>query len=295
MNERDRCALVIVDARYEGTSVAPAGRSPIAWVWEGWPTARVVKIDERPRRSAAPIARWIIPPCDVAVTSGFGTDVPLAGQSNRSCPLDALGTAFARFDVHEAWYLPYAQNAATPAAEILELMVRSPMDPGSLGAAVRDAVASVDPELAIAQMATMERVRVETLTQERVAAQTVSLFAMLGLALAALGTYGVISYAMARRTRELAIRAAIGAAPRALIQLVMGHGLGLAAGGVVAGLALAVAFHRVVASQLSQVAAADPRIYLGVAALLLGVGAAASWLPARRAIKVDPAIALRSE
>jgi len=169
------------------------------------------------------------------------------------------------------------------------------MDPGSLGAAVRDAVASVDPELAIAQMATMERVRAETLTQERVAAQTVSLFALLGLALAALGTYGVISYAMARRTRELAIRAAIGAAPGALIQLVMGHGLGLAAGGVVAGLGLAVAFHRVVASQLSQVAAADPRIYLGVAALLLGVGAAASWLPARRAIKVDPAIALRSE
>ena len=200
-----------------------------------------------------------------------------------------------RFDVHEAWYLPYAQNAATPAAEILEVMVRSPMDPGSLGAAVRDAVASVDPELAIAQMATMERVHAETLTQERVAAQTVSLFALLGLALAALGTYGVISYAMARRTRELAIRAAIGAAPGALIQLVMGHGLGLAAGGVVAGLGLAVAFHRVVASQLSQVAAADPRIYLGVAALLLGVGAAASWLPARRAIKVDPAIALRSE
>src|SRR5947208_3392063 len=164
-----------------------------------------------------------------------------------------------RFDVHEAWYLPYAQNAATPAAEILEVMVRSPMDPGSLGAAVRDAVASVDPELAIAQMATMERVHAETLTQERVAAQTVSLFAMLGLALAALGTYGVISYAMARRTRELAIRAAIGAAPGALIQLVMGHGLGLAAGGVVAGLGLAVAFHRVVASQLSQVAAADPR------------------------------------
>ena len=86
-----------------------------------------------------------------------------------------------------------------------------------------------------------------------------------------------------------------GAGPRALIQLVIGHGLGLAAGGVVAGLGPAVAFHRVVASQLSQVAAADPRIYLGVAALLLGVGAAASWLPARRAIKVDPAIALRSE
>ena len=209
--------------------------------------------------------------------------------------ISVAGDVHERFDVHEAWYLPYAQNAATPAAEVLELMVRSPMDPSSLAAAVREGVAAIDPDLAISQIATMERVRAETLTQERVAAQTVSLFAMLGLALAALGTYGVISYAMARRTRELAIRAAIGAAPRALIRLVMGHGLGLAGFGVLAGLGLAVAFHRVVASQLSQVAAADPRIYGGVAVLLLGVGAAASWLPARRAIKVDPAIALRAE
>src|SRR5207248_2238491 len=105
MNERDRCALVIVDARYEGTSVAPAGRSPIAWVWEGWPTARVVKIDERPRRSTALIATWIIPPCDVAASSGFGTDVPLAGQSKGCCPLDALGTAFAR----NVWNFPAAR------------------------------------------------------------------------------------------------------------------------------------------------------------------------------------------
>src|SRR5205814_4929938 len=89
-----------------------------------------------------------------------------------------------RFDVHEAWYLPYAQNAGTPAAEVLELMVRSPMDPGSLGAAVREAVASVDPELAIAQMATMERGHAETLPQERGGAQTVPLVALPGLALA---------------------------------------------------------------------------------------------------------------
>ena len=200
-----------------------------------------------------------------------------------------------RFDVHEAWYLPYAQNAATAAAEILELMVRSPRDAASLAAAVREAAAAVDPELAIADMATMEGVRDSTLTQERVAAQTVSLFAILGLALAALGTYGVISYAMARRTRELAIRAAVGAAPRALMQLVLGHGMRLAGVGVLAGVGLAIALHRVIASQLSQVSLADPRIHAGVSALLLGIGAAASWLPARRAIKVDPAIALRAE
>jgi putative ABC transport system permease protein len=200
-----------------------------------------------------------------------------------------------RFDVKEAWYLPYAQNAATPAAEVLELMVRGPVDPASLGVAVRQAVASVDPELAISDLATMEGVRAETLTQERVAAQTVSLFALLGLSLAAIGTYGVISYAMARRTRELAIRAALGAAPRALIQLVMGRGFMLAGIGIAAGVGAAMALHRVVASQLTQVAASDPRIHGGVSLVLLGVAALATWLPARRAVKIDPAIALRAE
>ena len=98
----------------------------------------------------------------------------------------------------------------------------------------------------------MDRIRSETLTQERVAAQTVSLFAVLGLALAAIGTYGVIAYATARRTREFAIRVALGAAPRTLLRLVMGQGLSLAAGGVLAGVLAAAALHRIVASQLSQ-------------------------------------------
>jgi putative ABC transport system permease protein len=200
-----------------------------------------------------------------------------------------------RFDVKEAWYLPYAQNASSPAAEVLELMVRSPVEPASLAAAVRRAVASVDPELAISDLATMDGVRAETLTQERVAAQTVSLFAVLGLSLAALGTYGVISYAMARRTRELAIRMALGAAPRALTRLVMGGGFALAGAGIAAGVAAAVALHRVVASQLTQVASFDPRIHALVSLVLLAAAALATWVPARRAVKVDPAIALRAE
>src|SRR5262249_35533508 len=89
-----------------------------------------------------------------------------------------------RFDVREAWYLPYAQNAASPAAEVLVPMVRSPLDPAALGSMVREAVAAIDPDLAVSEMGMMEHIRTETLTQERVAAQTVSLFAVLGLALA---------------------------------------------------------------------------------------------------------------
>jgi len=209
--------------------------------------------------------------------------------------IGVAGDVRERFDLHEAWYLPYAQNAASPAAELLVLMVRSPLDLAPLGAMVRETVAAVDGDLAVSEMATMERVRNETLTQERVAAQTVSLFAFLGLALAAIGTYGVIAYATARRTREFAIRVALGAAPRSLLRLVMSQGLALAAGGVVGGIAAALALHRVVASQLSQLARSDPRIYAGVSAILIVVAAAAIWLPARRALGVDPAAALRTE
>ncbi len=141
----------------------------------------------------------------------------------------------------------------------------------------------------------MERIRNETMTQERVAAQTVSLFAILGLALAAIGTYGVVAYATARRTREFAIRVALGAPPRNLARLVMSQGILMAGGGVLAGVAAAIALPRVAASQLSQLARSDPRIYAGVALVLLVIAAIAIWIPARRALRVDPALALRAE
>ncbi|MFL5360208.1 MAG: FtsX-like permease family protein, partial [Myxococcales bacterium] len=186
-------------------------------------------------------------------------------------------------------------NAASPAAEVLELMLRGTAAPEMLAASMRQAVAAIDRSLAVADVSTMEGVRVETLAQERLGAQTVSLFAALGLALAAVGTYGVLGYAVARRSRELAIRVALGATPQSLIRMVMGQGLVLAAAGVATGLLVAASLHRVVASQLSEVADADLRIYAGVAVLLLVVAAAATWLPARRALKVDPALALRAD
>ena len=200
-----------------------------------------------------------------------------------------------RFDVREAWYLPYAQNAASPAAEVLVLMVRSAAPPEALAASLRRTVGAVDSGLALAEVATMDRVREETLAQERLGAQTVSFFALLGLSLAALGTYGVLAYAVERRGRELAIRVALGATPRSLTRMVMRGGLLLAAAGLGCGLVAAVSLHRVVASQLTEVARADPRIYGAVSVLLLLVAAAAAWVPARRALDVDPAVALRAE
>lgn len=206
-----------------------------------------------------------------------------------------VGDLRERFDVREAWYLPYAQNASSPAAEVLELMVRSSDGPSPLASAVRAAVAALDPSLALADVNTMQEVRATTLSQERVAAQTVSVFAALGLVLAAVGTYGVMAYAVARRTRELAIRVALGAQPRAVVHLVLGQGLALGLFGVTAGLLAAAALRGLVASRLTESAASDPRVYLAVSALLLGVAAAATWIPARRALRVDPARALRAE
>src|SRR5262249_42642922 len=164
-----------------------------------------------------------------------------------------------RFDLREAWYLSYAQNAASPAAEVLDLMVRSATPEGLLAAEVRRAVAAIDPGLALADVSSRDRVRVETLAQEKLGAQTVSLFALLGLALAAVGTYGVLGYAVARRSRELAIRVALGATPGALLRMVLGHGLWLASFGAAAGSVVAVALHRVIASQLRDVAQLDAR------------------------------------
>ncbi|HWE25462.1 MAG TPA: FtsX-like permease family protein, partial [Myxococcales bacterium] len=200
-----------------------------------------------------------------------------------------------RFDIREAWYLPYAQNAPSPASEVLELMVRSRGDPLLLVNPVRGAVAALDPSLAVADANTMQEVRATTLAQERVAAQAVSVFAALGLALAAVGTYGVMAYAVARRTRELAIRVALGAQPRALLQLVLGQGIGLGLLGVVAGLVAAALLRGAVVSRLTEPGASDPRVYAAVSLLLLCVAAAASWIPARRVLRVDPALALRAE
>jgi ABC-type antimicrobial peptide transport system permease subunit len=209
--------------------------------------------------------------------------------------IGVAGNVRERFEISEAWYLPYAQNAASPAAEVLELMVRSAVDPAPLAAAMRGAVAALDPSLALADVSTMESVRAATLSQERVAAQTVSVFAALGLLLAAVGTYGVMAYAVVRRTRELAIRLALGAQPRAVVQLVLRKGIALGVLGVAAGLGAAAGLHRLVASRLSEAAASDARVYVAVSILILGVAAAATWLPARRALRVDPAHALRAE
>jgi putative ABC transport system permease protein len=122
-----------------------------------------------------------------------------------------------------------------------------------------------------------------------------SIFAGVALALAAIGIFGVISYGVAQRTREIGVRVALGADPASVLRIVVGGALGLAGLGVGIGLLGALAGTRVLSGLLFGVTATDPATYAGVAVLLLGVAALASWLPARAATRVDPAIALRAE
>jgi putative ABC transport system permease protein len=134
-----------------------------------------------------------------------------------------------------------------------------------------------------------------TLFPVRAGAFLVGLFSAVGLLLAAMGLYGVIAYAVTRRTREIGIRLALGAEPGGVLRLVMRQGLTLAAAGWVVGVAMAVVVAQVLAAQLYGISAGDPVAWGGAAVVLLGVAMLANALPARRAARIDPAVALRIE
>lgn len=166
---------------------------------------------------------------------------------------------------------------------------------GDLGMAVRQAVHAVDPTLAVFNAQPLdERLRV-LLAPRRIAAWLLAFFAGAAVFLAALGLYGVISYAVSQRTSEIGIRMTLGARPADVVRLIMADGLRLALIGAMLGLAGAVVVARALARQLYRTGPFDPVAFAGMAALLLAVAALASWLPARRAARVDPLVALRRE
>jgi predicted permease len=153
----------------------------------------------------------------------------------------------------------------------------------------------VDPSLMAIQVKTMSRHLATMLLPARLGAMAFTLFAVLALALAVLGVYGVVSYAVARRTREVGIRLAVGAQPQALVQLLMREGIALVTTGIVIGLLLALASGRGLRTLLYGVGSADPLAFIGAPVVLLLVGALAAFLPARRASRIDPASVLRAE
>jgi macrolide transport system ATP-binding/permease protein len=175
------------------------------------------------------------------------------------------------------------------------LVARTSVDPATLIPAIRDEVAAIDKDLSLYAMKTMSEQIASTLWQQRTAAGLIGIFGALALALAAIGIYGVVAHWVAARTREIGIRMALGADARAVMLMILKQDLVLALVGVAVGVAAALALTRLMASLLYGVSATDPVTFLFSSVLLIGVALGAGFVPARRATKVDPLIALRCE
>jgi predicted permease len=188
-----------------------------------------------------------------------------------------------------AVYLSYTQSAIRG----VMLFVRTAGDPLVLVPAVRRALHDISPESPVFDLRTMQSRVAEAMAPARFNTILLVLFGAVALILAAVGTYGVVSFGVAQRTREIGIRVALGATRAEIIRTVIGQGLGLAIAGTVFGSAAAFATTGVLRSLLYEVGPTDPATFLGIALLLTGVVVIASWLPARRAARVDPTIALR--
>jgi putative ABC transport system permease protein len=197
--------------------------------------------------------------------------------------------------VGEEVYVPYAQHARAFGADTLTWVVRTSADPAALAGPARRAVWSVDRGLPVSRLATLDTVIADHLWRARVTALLLGLFAGSALALAGLGVYGVSTYAMRRRTREIGIRIALGARPGHVSSLVAREMAAPVAGGVLAGCLLALALSRVIASLLYGVEPRDPATYVATALALAALATAAAWVPARRASRVDPLRSIREE
>jgi putative ABC transport system permease protein len=176
-----------------------------------------------------------------------------------------------------------------------DVMVRARGDAASIASSVRQVVRQLDPNLPLVQMRTMDEVADEVLAQRRLSMTLMSVFAGLALALAAVGLYGVMSYVVTARTREFGVRMALGAPRAAVMRLVVRQGLGTVLVGLALGLIAALAATRLLVGLLFGVKPLDPLTFGAVPAVLLAVALFACWLPARRATRVDPMAALRTD
>jgi len=177
----------------------------------------------------------------------------------------------------------------------MTLVIRTAGDPKALIGAARDQIRTLDKDLPPYNVKTMDEAVYESLVRERFTTLLLIVFAGLALTLAAIGIYGVMSYAVNQRTHEIGIRVALGAQTRDIFKQVIGRAMRLAAAGIALGLAASIALTRLMASLLYGVSTTDPLTFASIAIVLLGVSLLASYIPARRATKVDAMIALRYE
>jgi putative ABC transport system permease protein len=188
-------------------------------------------------------------------------------------------------------YAPQAQVGL----EEMALLVRTAMEPGSLAPAIRGAVSAIDPGVPVSEVQNLTQVRSASISTERFRTLVLATFALLALALAAIGVYGVIAYGVVQRSREIGIRMALGARRPEILRLVVGEGMLTVAIGIGIGVLAAAGLSRFLESLLYAVRPGDPATFVAIPALIASVALAACVLPARRAMRVDPAGTLRSE
>lgn len=188
-------------------------------------------------------------------------------------------------------FVPYLQQPSFS----MTFVLRTESDPHMLAGAVRNAVQQVDKNQPLFDVTTMDEVIANSLAPRRFKMLLLGLFALLALALAAVGIYGVIAYFCSQRTHEFGIRLALGAERKDILKLVVGQAFKLTFAGVAIGVAGALALTRFLSSLLYGVKATDPLTFIAVSLLLIAVSLLASYIPARRAAKVDPMVALRHE
>jgi len=232
----------------------------------------------------------------------FGTQNPIGRRIEMGfrdgVPLEVIGVTSdvrqtgLQSDPYPGMFLPYSQyQASVP----LVFVIRSANDPGAVAAAVRQELRFVDSQLPIYDVKTMDQVLYTVTARPRFLTFLLVVFAGVAVVLAAIGIYGIMSYTVAQGTREIGIRAALGAQRRDLLQMVLSKGLKLTLIGILLGVAGAFGLTRLMSNLLFGVSATDPLTFAGVTALLVIVALVASYLPARRATKIDPLLALRHE
>jgi predicted permease len=199
--------------------------------------------------------------------------------------------------VKEKFYVPHTQWHVSTGNPIraMSLVIKSDQDPRLLVRPVREVIRSLDSNLPVSDVRTMEDVVARTLSAPRFTGMLLGVFAALALALSAIGIYGVLSYVVSRRTREIGIRMAVGAGRADVLRLVLSSGLGLSLMGMMIGLVISAAVGRLMRTLLHDVTPNDPATLAGVAVLLTVVAAVASLVPAWRATRVDPVTALKAE
>lgn len=192
----------------------------------------------------------------------------------------------------EQAYFPLAQS---PFFRSMYLAVRTTLESTSVTNAIRQQVFAVDKNMPIYEVSTMDQLLSNSVVQPRLNLTLLVAFATLALGLAAVGIYGVMAYTVTQRTHEIGIRMALGAQPYQVLGLVLRHGMSLAAMGAAMGIVVSLFVARLVSGLLYGVSATDPVTYAGITVLLMGVALLACYVPARRATRIDPIVALRFE